>query len=338
MILKKVQVRIEPVKNTTEKINHDFRIKKVEYLRSNMYHNKFENFSSYSSLDTPDIKIIANNFFHRQKKIKQRMKNLNYKRTDLSSGLIGIITLSPHINVMLMNKELEVDSLNKLFQDALKRVIEKIREICQDRTLHNLYYMIHYDEKTPHLHFLMRNFLEDGKSLFGVVRNSKRMSELQDAVALPFNSIGFERGQKKSKDKHLTVRQMHEVEIKQLISEKSLLKSNIESLNRKIQNKNNILSRMKRDSEYSYLLQYLQSITEKIGLKNNGFIPDDYIVSNKLDELISISEEIILLRTTNKKINSELNIANKIINENQLVLNDSLNFQEENYEISHLRM
>jgi len=331
MILKKVQVRIEPVKNTSEKINHDFRIKKVEYLRTNMYHNKFENHSSSLSINVPDIKILANSYFHKQKKIKQKKIRRNYKRTDLSSGLIGIITLSPHINDMLRNDELAVNSLNKLFEDALVSVIKKIRELCQGEIIHKLYYVIHYDEKTPHLHFMMRNYLSDGRSLFGVVRNSKRMPELQDAVAIPFNSIGFERGTRKSKEKHLTVREMHEVEIKQLSKQKIFLKNEIVSLTRKVKFKRETLININWMDEYEYYHSNLELIMKKLGFDNIDLIPDMEIISEKLDELLKMSEENHLLRSANRKLTSELVITNKIINDNKLLINKNMFNNDDQY-------
>ena len=91
MVKRKIQIRIEPVKELTSYINHDFRIKNVEHLRNNMYHNKFDNVLSSSFTCLKEIKKCANGYFFKQKKIKQEIKYRNYKRNDLSSGLIGII-------------------------------------------------------------------------------------------------------------------------------------------------------------------------------------------------------------------------------------------------------
>lgn len=69
---------------------------------------------------------------------------------------------------------------------------------------------VHMDEKTPHMHLWFVPLTEDGRLSAKEITSRKNLFDLQDEYALKMNQYGLERGQKKSKEKHVTTAQYYE--------------------------------------------------------------------------------------------------------------------------------
>lgn len=211
---RKVQVRFQTTCKTTQSINHDFRIAKPNYLRDNMYHNKFDNI--YFGYDPKQLKQQAKKSFDEYNQLYKKKHHRNLQKSKQSDHLTGVITLSPIINEWIEQGKVSKEQLEKSFKDSVPLIQDKIHIILGDDSIKLSHYVIHYDEKTPHMHFAFNNHTKNGEAVWYNLRKSGRLSEFQDIVASTFKDIGLERGDRKSTAKHLSVRQMHEVEIKQL--------------------------------------------------------------------------------------------------------------------------
>lgn len=211
---RKVQVRFGTTCRTIQSINHDFRIAKPNYLRDNMYHNKFDNI--YFGYDPKQLKQEAKKSFDEYNQLYKKKHHRNLQKGKQSDHLTGVITLSPIINEWIEQGKVTKKELEKSFTDSVPLIQDKIHTILSDDSIKLSHYVIHYDEKTPHMHFAFNNHTKNGEAVWHNLKKSGRLSEFQDIVASTFKDIGLERGDRKSTAKHLSVRQMHEEEIKQL--------------------------------------------------------------------------------------------------------------------------
>lgn len=218
-----VQVRFQTSSSSTTSINHDFRLSKVNYLRDDMFHNKWQN--QYFGYDPKVVKINAKASFDEYNKLyienhfSKYGKHRKITKGKQSDCLTGIVTLSNSVNDKLANGELSKDDLEKCFLESLDRV----KSLLEHEVSHELKlftHVIHYDEKTPHMHFAFSNHTDKGQAVYHMLRTSKNkvLSKCQDEVGKAFNKIGFRRGEVKDKTnaRHKSVRQMHEAEIKDL--------------------------------------------------------------------------------------------------------------------------
>lgn len=226
-----IMIHLEVVKDLVDDCIHNNRLKTVEHLRNNLFHNKFENVYGNKNLSVSGIKALNKKYINNV--IVDKFKNKKNKLA-INIYLRGVIALSPVINTMLSENKITVERLNYLFQKSIKLFLLLLSKILKVDKILVIDYSIHYDEKTPHLHFIMNNYnTPDLKSTYGKIR-SFGFSKIQDVVAQPFAEIGFFRGKKKSSVKHKTLREMHEAEIKELTNEKAVLTSEVTDLRNKI--------------------------------------------------------------------------------------------------------
>jgi gas vesicle protein len=214
---KKVQIRFQTTQKTTQSINHDFRKSKVSYLRDDMFHNQFENV--YFSQDPNKIKLAAQKSFEEYNRIYKEKNGRNLQKGRQSDHLQSVVTLSPIINEWLESGIVTKQELDECFKKSIPLVLEKIHDIVDDDSIKLSHAVIHYDEKTPHMHIGFSNHTKDGQAVFHLMRNSGRLSEFQDIVGDVFKQVGLERGDRKSQATHKGIRQMHQEEIKQLKAE-----------------------------------------------------------------------------------------------------------------------
>lgn len=214
----KVMIRFETASNTKSKalVKHDFRIRKPDYIRSDMYHNKFDNL--YFNFNSQVVNEKINNSYDEYNSIYKEKNKRNLRENKNSDFLSGVIITSNIVNDWLENKTISKEELEKCFIDSMPKVESKIEEIIGEK-LELFYYTLHYDEKSPHLHFSFNNHLKNGKPAYYTLKKSGRLSEFQDVVAEVFKDINLERGERKSKAKHLSIVNMHKEEIKSLRGE-----------------------------------------------------------------------------------------------------------------------
>lgn len=118
----------------------------------------------------------------------------------------GIIAFSP-----IHDQEWHKYSTKKDWEPTLKEALKNLQttfekelnsEICE--------IAVHWDEKTPHIHFMAKNQNQETGRTLTKNLNKIFLSGLQDKIA---ENTGFVRGEKGSKTPHFNLRQMHEKEI-----------------------------------------------------------------------------------------------------------------------------
>ena len=215
---KKVMIRFETASKARSKalVAHDFRNRKPNYLRTNMYHNKFSN--NYFNYDSKLVNEKIDKSYDEYNSIYKAKNKRNLRVNKNSDFLTAVIIVSNIVNDYLEQQKVSTEELKKCFENAVSRVEDKIESILGQR-LELFYYVLHYDEKTPHLHCSFSNHTKSGNAAFHTIKNTGRLSEFQDVVAECFSTIGLERGERKSKAKHLKIVDMHKAEIKDLKTE-----------------------------------------------------------------------------------------------------------------------
>lgn len=215
-----VQIRFESCKNdkTIGMLKHNVRTQKPSYLRSNMKHNKEHNtlfiFDSKES-----FKMIENNNDIKKEYMKIKKHLMDYKETlkkenrsyrEKKHALTqdSIITLSPSVNDMYENGEITKKELDNLFLKSVKNIEKELGLVA-------MYASVHYDEKTPHIHVSFQAYNKNNGKWQSVDSRGalkKQYSKAQDLVGNVFQEIGFERGKRGSKARHLSVQEMHQKE------------------------------------------------------------------------------------------------------------------------------
>lgn len=175
----------------------------------NEYKNKRHNMLNYRQ-----------ELLHNYSENREEHKQLYKKRTrtqlkdDVASWGNGIITFSEKIqndyNNGLLNKE-----------QFYKCAFNSVSEICKTLKATPELCVVHFDETTPHIHFMFKNYDEKGKSLSNNFNLKKRqkdenldkpiLEQLQDIGASSFAPFGVERGVNKllSNHRHTTTQQYH---------------------------------------------------------------------------------------------------------------------------------
>lgn len=222
--MKKVNNKV--YKSYSQQLEHDNRTEKIEsgYLQNKdkQHLNKFTNF--IEDLSEENIKEKWNaaaeeyeNYFHR--KMPKTSKPI----------ITGVITFSSS----MIEDYKKYPNLNDKINDFL------LQEFGQS----NLYNVIHFDEKTPHLHFTLLNFdYQTKKTISNNINTSKLQDKLYNFLAEHFENFEYKRGRKKAETKaeHLEVREAQALEIKNSHTEIKNLKEQVNTL---IEDKNALQSK-----------------------------------------------------------------------------------------------
>lgn len=283
---KKVQIRFQTSSSSIRNVNHDFRITKPSYLRDDMFHNQWDNL--YFNFNPHDVKNRIKKSYDEYNQLYKQKHGRNLQKGKQSDLLIGIVTLSPIVNDWLKKEQLSKEELEKCFNASIPRIQKKIKDILGEE-LELFSYVIHYDEKTPHLHCSFSNHTRAGESAFHNIKLSQRLNEFQDVVADVFKEIGLERGDRKSQTKHMSVRQMHQEELKQLQKDIKRLQSNKKVLKSEVEDKER-------------LREQLDEIDKTIRVKRNT-IKDLKLKKDSLEnEIKEVDKEKPLLQKNGTKV------------------------------------
>ena len=98
----------------------------------------------------------------------------------------GIFTFSEAIHEDLGNKYTQ--------EDLIKVATSCANDIAKKYGTQLIYLTLHMDETTPHFHFTLKNYDENGLSLWKKNQNKKFLSELQDIAFEHFKKLGMQRG------------------------------------------------------------------------------------------------------------------------------------------------
>jgi len=115
----------------------------------------------------------------------RRKRNLQNSQATLINSIITFSEQCSH--------DLGVKYLREDFEKCCRKAIE---DIATELKTEIYYISFHYDEKTPHVHFHLKNFDKNGYAIWNN-ENKKKGSKLQDIAHNALKELGMERGQKK---------------------------------------------------------------------------------------------------------------------------------------------
>ena len=98
----------------------------------------------------------------------------------------GVLTFSEAIHQDLGNKYTQ--------EDLIKVATSCANDIAKKYGTQLIYLTLHMDEKTPHFHFSLKNFDNNGLSLWKKNQNKEFLSQLQDIAFEHFKELGMQRG------------------------------------------------------------------------------------------------------------------------------------------------
>lgn len=226
---------------------------------------------------------------HNEKVYARRQRNLT---TQQASWMEGVFTFSEAIHSDLENKYTK-EELSKVAascaQDLAKQIGSKLK-----------YMVLHLDEKTPHFHFALKNFDDNGMSIFHKIKHKDILSKIQDIAFEHFGKLGMDRGVSKDitgknyknignyyKQQEIEVRaiiQSLQVEVKQIQSSKkdilnnldltkSEKKEELDKLDLELKDLRNTIKEYKEIvKDYEAKLENLKILKNDIDVANNTLI------------------------------------------------------------------
>lgn len=336
---KYVQVRLEAVVDNKafQELRHDFRIVAVDYLRNEYEHNKYNNIELLNNSDFNAVKKAFKNIIKKNKENYYKYKKRNMRIRD-ANFMRGIITLSNSIIQELKEGKVIKQELEEAFRSSLESVKKQIESKTGDN-VEVIYNILHYDEKTPHVHFLINNRTKEGKSIYFKIKKKEILSSLQDAAEQGFKNLGYRRGISKtiSNRKHLTVKEMHQAELKQIRKIIDITVKDLQAKKKEIQAENKELAKEKEKNweEIQKNNKEKKKIQEEINnLKNKKKeiykSEEEYInkVFEDIKEIYERNEGIVF--TNKEQIIKE--ITAYIYNKN-IEIKEVENIKEENKEL-----
>lgn len=340
--MRKLNIRMKTLSKNKIKhyVNHDTRIDKTSHIKNNnpnfFYMNNEKVFSfKYDKKDKHNPKIFSQKIHKKITELEELHKTLYTKR--YKTNLRTDRTNSINCGVLTFPRDMENDLSGEQFnqQEFIKLGVETIENICKEYKLELVYVSRHFDETTPHFHFMTSNFNVETGEVFK--RNAESGRKLQDLTTFKFGKYGFERGVSKEitglKSSQTEIDKLKN-QIKNLTSDNKNLKKHNDDLTTKNteleeQNKNLLNEITKNKNEFDELTEKLKNIkneytkynvddleTKKETYRNliNPLIKDityvrdniDYLIKNeKLEKLTPefIAKKYVEIKENIKNIN-----------------------------------
>lgn len=339
--MRKLNIRMKTLSKNKIKhyVNHDTRIDKTSHIKNNnpnfFYMNNEKVFSfKYDKKDKHNPKIFSQKIHKKITELEELHKTLYTKR--YKTNLRTDRTNSINCGVLTFPRDMENDLSGEQFnqQEFIKLGVETIENICKEYKLELVYVSRHFDETTPHFHFMTSNFNVETGEVFK--RNAESGKKLQDLTTFKFGKYGFERGVSKEitglKSSQTEIDKLKN-QIKNLTSDNKNLKKHNDDLTTKNteleeQNKNLLNEITKNKNEFDELTEKLKTLkndytkhiedieTKKETYKNliNPLIKDVNYVKENIDYLIKseklgkltpdfIAKKYVEITTSIKNIN-----------------------------------
>lgn len=190
-----------------------------------------ENFYNYQ--DAEPLKILKkwreqhNDLYkkNRTKKVNgvERLRNENL--TNSNSTLInGVISFSEKCSNDLGSKYSREE-----FETANIKAVEEMAKYLETEIM---YITFHYNEKTPHCQYHLKNFDNKGNSILYKFRHTEQLEVLQDIGFKHLGKLGMERGisKKITNSNHQTTQKYYKNLYRELIKDTKELRNEIKSL------------------------------------------------------------------------------------------------------------
>ena len=122
---------------------------------------------------------------HNEKVYKRRQRNLT---TQQASWMEGVFTFSEAIKHDLGNKY-TIEELSRVANNCANDLARQLNSDLK-------YLVLHQDETTLHFHFALKNFDENGHSIFHKIKHKEILAKIQD---LGFKNVFFKTKDEKGK-------------------------------------------------------------------------------------------------------------------------------------------
>ena len=237
---------------------------------------------------------------HNEKVYNRRGRNLTNQQ---STWLEGVFTFSEAIHSDLGNKYTKEELskvANNCAQDLAKQLGVELR-----------YLVLHMDETTPHFHFSIKNFDDNGHSIFHKIKHKEILSKIQDLAHSHFGTLGMDRGI----SKELTGKNYQNIQ-NYYKSKQIELKSIIQGLQEDIKQ----IQQAKKDIKNNFDLTSAEKKQEldklDLEIKNfRGVVSEYKNIFNDYDIKIKAQkEEISIGNNTLNDLNTKLNIKTQEVN------------------------
>lgn len=230
---------------------------------------------------------------HNEKMYERKKRNL---LNEQATWFEGVFTFSEAIKQDLNNKY-SLEELSKVANSCAKELASKINTELK-------YLVVHLDETTPHFHFAMKNFDDNGMSIFHKIKNKEFLSQIQDLAFKHFKELGMDRGIKKefTSKNYQTIQNYNiekEMKLKQSIN---ILEMNFEELTKKYDNLNNEI-KILFDTKKELVL----FVSDNTTIKNN-LLNDIELIKNAKE---TVKNDFNLTKEEKKKELDKLDIELK---------------------------
>lgn len=205
-----VRVQSYNYKKQYDLLRHNFRHKKDSLSQINEKPNFFigpngkmlviDNTNKKKIYDVISKHYQADRTKHNEIYKSKHKRNL---RDFQSTWTDGILTFSEAIHQDLGNKYTQ--------EDLIKVATNCANDIAKKYGTKLNYLTLHMDEKTPHFHFSLKNFDNNGLSLWKKNQNKEFLSQLQDIAFEHFKVLGMDRGVSKdiTNKRYETIQKYH---------------------------------------------------------------------------------------------------------------------------------
>ncbi len=263
-------------KKTLHYINHDFRIDYTSHIKNNnqnYFYIPSENKQQINKYKYSKIKQNKNKkeFLHIKNKVdeitkkhkeiyfKNHKRNLRTERTNSINR--GILTFPKDLE-----NDLKGESFDK--KEFIEMGVKTILNICKELDIELIYITRHFDETTPHFHYLTSNYNTKGNV---ITRNREIGKKLQDISEIYFKKFGISRGVSKEATGNRNLKNEIDKLKNQLKEEKNknkeIKKENIklQEENKELKNQNEELIKniLINQTEYNKLLTDVKSLKDE---------------------------------------------------------------------------
>ncbi len=291
------------LKKTLHYVNHDFRRDYTNHIKndnSNYYYinnDKSIKPYKYKKIENKKLNKSKNKDFSDLNKIKKLLDETIIKHNELylkkyKTKLRTDRTNSFNGGVLTFPKDLENDLKGEKFnkKEFITLGIKTIQEICKYLKVKLIYITVHFDETTPHFHYLTENFDQDGKT---ITRNKTVGKKIQDISEIYFKEFGISRGvSKQATGKRNITNEIDKLknQLKEIQEENQKIKEENQKL--KNQNEELIKNILINQNEYNKLLTDVKTLKDEYIKYSEDVETKKEFYKNVLNPLLTNLKEI----------------------------------------------
>ena len=255
---------------------------------------------------------------HNEKMYARRQRNLTNQQ---ASWLEGVFTFSEAIKHDLGNKY-TIEELSRVANNCAQDLAKQIGSELK-------YLVLHQDETTLHFHFALKNFDDNGMSIFHKIKHKEILAKIQDLAFKHFGELGMDRGISKelTGKNYQTISNYYkskEIELKAIISNLQQDVKQIQEAKKDIKNNFDLTSAEKKQ-ELDKLDLEIKSLRNTMNEYKTIKNDNDIKLKAQQDEISAANDT---LNDLNKKINiktQEVNSFEQVLVKNEDIINNLIN-------------